>query len=330
MTDIELDLLYDTQKPKTLQIGSIYVVMVHECTFRVRIDRNMHDEKRSLCFLIDIGDEEWFYMDEIYECKQQFRKFPAQAICLSLFGLEDFAENPSAKEHLDNMLTHKALIGEILSNRDEYEAQEASEDQAAKVRVGLYDTSSDEDVHLNNVILTMICDSYVAPALQPVGYTNAVVSHVDEEAAVFCQLRSSSGGLQYVQKLIHHIVQYDFNQDQHRISGSEIERKGNTQQTPVYLVKDNDNNKWYRATVLERHGPHYRMFYVDFGMTRLVNGANIFRLDSLSAALNRYPYQAIKCHLHEINEKPTDSILASLRGYLNDNTPAVVSISCTF
>lgn len=326
MTDIELDLMLERKRPETLQVGNIYIVIVSECTYRVRIDRNMLVEKQSLCFLIDVGDEEWFNMDEIYECKEQFLKFPAQAICLSLFGLEDFAENPSAKEHLDNMLTHKALIGEVLSNQDEYEAQLASEDQAAKVRVGLYDTSSDEDVHLNNVILTMICDSYVAPALQPVGYTNAVISHVDDEAAVYCQLRSSSGGLQYVQKLIHHIVHYDFNQDQHRICSSEIVAKENTPQKPVYLVKDNETAKWYRATVLDRNGSDYRMFYVDFGMTRLVNGTNIFRLDSLSAALNRYPYQAIKCRLHDINEKPTASVVASLRGYLNDNTPAVVRI----
>lgn len=317
LTDIKLDLMRERKRPAHIFIGYIYVVIMFELAYRVRIDHNMYIERQSLCFFIDVGIEKWINMDEIYECKQQFLKFPAQAICLSLFGLEDFAENPSANEHLlGSMFPDRPLIGVVLSNQDDYEAQEAFEDQSAKIGVCLFDTSSEEDILLNDVILTMICDSYVAPALQPMGYTDVVISHVDDEGAVFCQLQNSVG-LQYVQKLIHHIVNYDFNQDQYRISGSEIVPEINSQRAPLYLVEDSETGKWYRATFLERNGNQYRMFYVDFGMIRLVNGAKMFRLDSLSTALNRYPHQAIICRLH--------GIVTDLR-YLKDNTPALVSV----
>lgn len=318
---MEHDVFQNLIRPKTLLVGNIYV---SRSLIRVRIDRNMFDEKRSLCFCIDYGYEEWFAMADIFVCKPQFRKFPAQAICLSLFGLEDFADFADANVHLDNVLIG-ALVGEVLTNQNEYEAQQASDEQTAKVSVCLYDTSSAEDILLNDVIQSRICDSFLPPALQMDSLTNIVISHVDEEGAIFCQPQNSFGSLQYVMKLIHHITNFKFDRDAHRISCVE-DVNGSTQKKPVYLVQDSESAKWYRATVLQRNGSVYRMFYVDFGMTRLVCGANIFRLSSLSAALNRFPHQAIKCHLNGIHGLPVASVVANLRGYLNANTPAIVII----
>lgn len=319
---MEKDILKDHTKPKTLLVGNIYVT---RSLIRVRIDRNIFDKNRSLCFCIDYGYEEWVDMDDLFVCKPQFIKFPAQAICLSMFGLEDFADFADAKDHLDTVLVD-ALVANVLSNQTEYDAQEASDDQTAKISVGLYDMSSAEEVLLNDIIRSRICDSFVAPSLDmDSNLTNIVISHVDDEGAVFCQPRNSLGGLQYVMKLIHHITNFEFNRDAHRISCVE-NVNGNAQQKPLYLVQDAETAKWYRATVLQRDGSVYRMFYVDFGMTRLVNEANIFRLNSLSTALNYYPYQAIKCHLHGLEDLPMASIVANLRGYLNANTSAIVSI----
>lgn len=80
-----------------------------------------------------------------------------------------------------------------------------------------------------------------------------------------------------------------------------------------------------------KRGPttHSLMFYVDFGIIQMVDKKNILRLDSLSSALNKYPYQAIMCRLHEIDETVTSNIVASLGGYLNPNKPAVVKVMTT-
>lgn len=324
--DIEMDLMKERRKPTELIKGEIYLIIISECTNRVRVDHIDAAANRCLCFYIDTGDEEWMATDDLYECKAKFRRLPAQAVCLSLFCLEDFAENPSAKPHLDTMLSNKVVICEILSKKEEYEEQEASEYVAPKVRVAMYDTSSDEDVHLNNVILEMICSSYEAPTLQPIGITNVLISHVADDGAVYCQLRQPTGGLQYVQKLIHHLTQFEFNRKQHQLRDEDVAADASTtSQKKIYLVQDSVTSKWYRAYMVKcGNATHNLMFYVDYGMTRMVEKKNILRLDSLSSALNNYPYQAILCRLHEIDDM-TASIVDSLRGYLNANKPAVVS-----
>lgn len=335
IVDIELDLMQHRERPATVKMGHVYLVVVSECTYRVRVDRLDFAQSRCLCFYIDNGDEEWFPLDQIYVCKAQFLKFPAQAICLSLFGLEDCAENPNAQAHLELELTNKTLIADVASKRDDYDAQEASVDETPRIVVALYDTSSDEDVQLNNLILDKICANCPAPTLRPIGITNVQIAHVTDAGDVYCQLRTSSGGIHYVQKLIHHLVQFGFNPEQHRYDSvandsapaTTLLRNGDKpQQPPVYLVQDADDNKWYRACILRKEGDgrSCQMFYVDVGMTRIVQIDRIYRLDSMCVVLYKYPFQAIACRLYEVHEM-TASMVASLRCYLSPGTAAMVS-----
>lgn len=332
IVDIELDLLQERHRPASLLVGHIYLVVVSECTYRVRIDRNDFARKRCLCFYVDVGDEEWMPMDEIYVCQPQFLRFPSQAICLQLFGLEDCAENPIAPPHLVETLMNKTLIGDVLSQRDEYEAQERSSDQAQKVLVALYDTSSDEDVQLNSVILDRICAHSQPPQLDLTGVTNVVISHVTNDGDVYCQPLTMTGGIHYVQKLIHHITQFGgFNPDHHRVAPANIvianpggEVSGAARM--VLLVQDETDGNWYRATVLQCAAERSQVFYVDYGRTSTVPTAKMYRLDSMCQVLHSYPFQAIACHLHEVPQL-TASQLASLRGYLQAGTQAMVKIT---
>lgn len=330
IVDIELDLMQNRIRPSTVKVGHIYLVVVSECTYRVRVDRLDFAQSRCLCFYIDNGDEEWFPLDQIYVCKAQFLQFPAQAICLSLFGLEDCAENPNAHTHLDAVLTNKTLIADVASKRDDYEKQEASLDETARVVVALYDTSSDEDVQLNNVILDRICEDGVTPTLRPIGITNVQIGHVTDDGEVFCQLRTTSGGIHYVQKLIHHLVQFGFNPDNHRYVPNDDKATrtlvGGEPQPPVYLVQDADDQKWYRASIVGRRNAddsQYEMFYVDVGARCVVPADRIYRLDSMCVVLYKYPFQAIACRLFEVHEITT-SMVASLRCYLSPGTSAMV------
>lgn len=332
IVDIELDQMVNRKKPDTIKVGHIYLICALECLHRVRIDHNDMEKKRCLCFYIDNGDEEWFLMDEIYECKPEFVKFPAQAICLSLFGLEDFAENPNAKQHLDAVLLSKTLIGDVASTQDEFEQQDSSDYIAAKVQIALYDTSSEEDVNLNPIILDKICADCIEPTFQPNSLTNVFISHVATNGDVYCQLRGTSGGVHYVQKLIHHLTQFKFNRQQHQLIVDVQSKKLESKKDQLYLIQDTEDKKWYRATILDNSAVDtFNMFYVDFGMARIVQTSNIFCLDSLSVALFKYPYQAIMCQLHEIYEF-TPSIVNSIKGYLNPNKQAIVSVElfCSF
>lgn len=326
IVDIELDLMQSRQRPAQLLVGHIYLVVVSECTYRVRIARNDFEARRCLCFYVDVGDEEWVAMDEIYVCKPQFLRFPAQAICLSLFGLEDCAENPIAPQHLVEQLLNKTLIGDVASRREDYEQQEASADVAAKVVVALYDTSSEEDVQLNSLILERICAHSQPPQLDLTGVTNVVISHVTDGGDVYCQPLTMTGGIHYVQKLIHHITRFGFNPDHHRLDANALEASGGgAGGRLVLLVQDESDGKWYRATVLQRAAERSQVFYVDHGMTRTVATAKMYRLDSMCQVLHSYPFQAIVCKLHDV-PRLSAAQLASLRGYLRPGVQAMVKI----
>lgn len=334
IVDIELDLMQNRIRPSTVKVGHVYLVVVSECTYRVRVDRLDFAQSRCLCFYIDNGDEEWFPLDQIYVCKAQFLAFPPQAICLGLFGLEDCAENPNAQTHLDAVLTNKTLIADVASKRVDYEMQEASVDETARIVVALYDTSSEEDVQLNNVILDRICEDCVLPTLRPIGITNVQIGHVTNDGEVFCQLRTNSGGIHYVQKLIHHLVQFGFNPDQHRYAAGDEQvtrMVGGEPRPAVFLVQDVDDRKWYRASIVRKvdgGAGAFVMFYVDVGMTRTVPMDSVYRLDSMCVVLYKYPFQAIACRLYEVHDM-TATMVASLRCYLNQGTSAVVSrIQC--
>lgn len=161
LTAIESDFFIRKQVANQILIGKIYLVLVSECWYRVRIERRDAAQNRALCFFIDAGDVDWFPINKIYHCDLKFVNFPAQAICLRLSGLEDFAENPNAKQNVDKYLAGKSLTAEILTKSDEYQLEVDSGDLGPKIRTILYDTSSDEDIHLNSLISKKIGDEFL-------------------------------------------------------------------------------------------------------------------------------------------------------------------------
>lgn len=93
----------------------------------------------------------------------------------------------------------------------------------------------------------------------------------------------------------------------------------------LYLVNDEKDNKWYRASLeAEQSGPFCRMLYVDRGIQKLVNVQNIYQLEMLSVALSRYPAQAIRMRMFDIPEI-TDYLLSRMRVLLKTGLTAMVS-----
>lgn len=326
-TDIELLLLTEKFSPKELKKNHIYLVAVSECWYRVRIESVDASQLRCFCFFIDVGDSDWFANNEIFVCDKRFLKFPAQAICFSLFGLEDFTENPYAKRHLDEHLGAKILIGEILTKSDEYQAQDESPDYEPKIQTVLFDTTSDEDVYVNPLILNCICKDTPTPQLQRSVLTYCTISHVNDFGNIFLQIQDN--GLHYIQKIIHNLITSNFNREQYRLKPTDYQDEmghgqGNDQ---IYLIMDKNDMKWYRATIISDNISTNicEMFYIDFGMIKPVSKSLIYRLDSLSAALHRYPCQAICVKLYQVSTL-SDSNIATLRGQLTIDTKVYVSI----
>lgn len=326
LDDIETELVSGgcTKIPcKSLSVGKYCYITNPDC-YRVRIEKIDQDRKMALCFLIDYGDEEWWSLDQIYEGDSELFKLSAQAIRFSLFNLEDFAENPHAKQEVDEYLAGKTLIAEIKSTQAEYMAQcESSVD--AKIKAIFYDTSSDDDVQLNKVILEKICEKVEPPQLQRSKWNPVCVSYIGDNGDIYVQLQNDKGNTVHnIKQLIHRLTQNGFNKQFAQISAN-ITPTAND----LYLIQNPNDLKWYRAVILPQKAPRNDSAelckYVDYGMTKLVPRENIFRLDLLSAALSKYPHQAILVRLHEItNYNP--KIVARLRGLLCAATTVLAQI----
>lgn len=334
MDDIETELVSGGVKTvcQNISVGKHCFITNSDC-YRVRIEKIDTNRKMALCFLIDYGDEEWWSFDQIYEGDSKLFQLPAQAIRFSLFNLEDFAENPHAKKEVDEYLAGKTLIAEIKCTQSEYMAQcESSVD--AKIKAIFYDTSSDEDVQLNKVILEKICENVEPPQLQRSKWNPITVSYISDNGDIYVQLHSDKGNTVHnIKQLIHRLTQNGINKQFARINAkpSANEFKANE----LFLIHDTNDAKWYRAAILPKtsqvagdggdHGATEQCKLVDYGMTKLVPRENIYRLDQLSAALSKYPQQAILVRLHDVTNY-NSKIVARLRGLLCSGTPVLAQI----
>ena len=70
---------------------------------------------------------------------------------MSLAGLEDFSEEPEAYNVLSDELLDKILVAVIQSKDPE----------TGIISVILYDTSTDDDINLNDTILDQIYEKYM-------------------------------------------------------------------------------------------------------------------------------------------------------------------------
>lgn len=326
LDDIETELVSGGTKTlcSHISVGKYCYITNPDC-YRVRIEKIDESQKMALCFLIDYGDEEWWPLNQIYEGDAKLFHLPAQAIRFSLFNLEDFAENPHAKPEVDEYLAGKTLIAEVKSTQSEYMAQcESSVD--AKIKAVFYDTSSEEDVQLNKVILERICEKVEPPQLQRGSKWNpVVVSHISDTGDIFVQLHNDKGNTVHnIKQLIHRLTQNGINKQFARINTKVATNDftGNE----LYLIQDTIDSKWYRAAILPKKmadDSSELCKYIDYGMTKLVPRENIYRLDLLSAALSKYPHQAIHVRLHDVtNYNP--KIVARMRGLLCSGSPVLV------
>lgn len=282
----------------------------------------------ALCFLIDYGDEEWWSLDQIYEGDAKLFELPAQAVRFSLFNLEDFAENPHAKQEVDEYLAGKTLIAEVKSTQAEYMAQcESSVD--AKIKAVFYDTSSDEDLQLNKMILEKICEKVEPPQLQRSKWNPVCVSYISDGGDIYVQLYNDKGNTVHnIKQLIHRLTQNGISKQFIRTNGKA--------ENELYLIQDNNDLKWYRAVILPKKSINSSAAatddsielckYVDYGMTTFVPRENIYRLDLLSAALSKYPHQAIHVRLNDVTNYNA-KIVARLRGLLCAGTPVLAQIA---
>ncbi|XP_055382832.1 tudor domain-containing protein 7B-like [Condylostylus longicornis] len=313
LNQIEQKMLNKKTQPDSILTGQHYLVSMSETWHRVYLQKMNDEINRCLCFFIDFGDKDWVSIDELYVCDKEFLKLPPQAISFSLFGLQDFTENPIANKCLNETIMGASLVAEILTKKEIYESNESKQ-----IDIVLYDTSSHIDIIINEVLIERICAGVPIPELKQNSPTNVNITHITDRGDIYLQILDSN--FYYLQKLILQLIESKFQHDQYKVKLEELNLSN------LYLVAD--EGKWYRGSLVDidvknRNAKEFKIFYVDYGLTKQVNISNIFSLESLSTALNRYPRQAIKTKMY--NMPPSNEfVLNKLKSMLPDNSLAIV------
>lgn len=322
----------------------IYVVEVSENWNRVRVISLDVEQRQCSCHFVDFGDEVIFNYDMLYACPSKFLSLPAQAVCLSMYALDKFEEHPHALPVLTKELAGHSVVTRIITSEAQFlkagglaqgvllpqrEVPFAEENGCGQSLVRhacivgtFYDTSTAEDIHLNDLVANQIIRNTPSPMLKLEQKPNHVlVSHVNDVGDLMVQLPNED--LKFVQRSIARIM--SDSSEQHRVRYSDLLHD---QLVCVCDEAGDGVKQWYRGMLTAKpKSPEEEVFdvyYVDDGRLRKTHISNIYRLEANNLALASYPAQALRVRLHDV--PPIDNqMVGRLRGLLSPQTPVLVS-----
>lgn len=322
----------------------IYLVEVSENWNRVRVQSMDPEQRQCICHFIDFGDEVIFGYDSLHECPSLFLALPAQAVCLSMYALDKFEDHPHAQQVLAKELAGHSVVTRVITSEMQFHKlggrtqgvlvpQQVSSEQSEQTGVQpsvrracivgtFYDTSTAEDIHLNDLVANRIIRNTPAPMLKLDQKSNHVlVSHVNDVGDLMVLIPNED--LKFVQRSIARIMSDA--SEQHRVGYSDLLHD----QLVCVCDESGDGGKqWYRGMLTAKpksaEEEVFDVYYVDDGRLRKTHISNIYRLEANNLALASYPAQALRVRLHDV--PPIDNqMVGRLRGLLSPQTPVLVS-----
>ncbi|XP_031830738.1 tudor domain-containing protein 7 tapas [Nomia melanderi] len=295
-----------------IEIGNYYVIFEDDCWHRVRcIDYNVTTGMATVLF-IDLGDEDTFHHSRLQTLDKTFCVLPAQALRLCLSGFEDFSECDSILGQIEKCLLDRALYVEVIS-RDK-------DENGPFVTVVFQDTHGPDDINLNSELSKQILQQIVvAPKLDVEGQVSEVfISHIEQNGDVFVQVQSES--MKMLVSLLNRLICTGLNAE-------EVESCAVTtiDVNKTYFVSVNNN--WYRGKIVSHFYDSLKAFLIDFGKTVTTSKSNLLSLEKLSEVLAKYPAQALKVHLHNIDKSMfNEKMVAKLTEIAPKGEPLLVKV----
>lgn len=300
-------MLSNKERPTEIKIDHIYLTSIETCWQRIKVIDITETDANCVC--IDNGDIEWIPFNDIYVCKKEFLTIAPQAFKLSLFGLEEFENNPNiAQQTLLEPIVYKSLVAEVMMNQEYWELNKEQ-----PIKMILYDTSTDDDINLNETLMNSIVKSVQTPTLNQNESNQIIITHIGEDA-VYCQLSKSYS---YIQQLINNVSKEDISQYKGPYADKSDKKK-------VYLAYNDNLKTWFRARVEKfMDNDSILMHMIDYGCKSIVKSQDIYRLDKVSYVLSLYPPQSIKMGLFKVTF--TEDVKKRLLGMLPVGRTAFVS-----
>ncbi|PSN45877.1 hypothetical protein C0J52_11031 [Blattella germanica] len=285
-TDMEMFYMGKSNVAINPEVGLFYAIKMDDCWHRVKLVEINETGSVGRVFFIDHGDEEVAELKDLHVLERRFAKLPAQAILCYLWGLEDFVDDPNSAKHITENIVGKTMIASVKSR--------AHLDSPAH-GVILFDTSTNEDLNMNSILIENISKEAMAPQLPLEGLVKEVyISHVTATGDIFLQFDSYS----YLQTLIADVIGTGFKEN-------DIQ-KGSQDCTPnpsrLYLARYHLDDNWYRAAITKKleGKEEVEITFVDFGNTEIISPTNLFLIETVKKSLADFPHQAVKVHLHKV------------------------------
>ncbi|XP_065284174.2 tudor domain-containing protein 7B-like isoform X1 [Dermacentor albipictus] len=253
----------------------LYATNVEDNWMRVQV-LEVQDGKAE-CFFLDHGDVDSVPVHKLQELDPKFLNLPFQIVHCQLDDLGDFADDEQANKLLNELFVGKCLIAEVSAREP-------------VVTAIFYDTTTDEDVNLNALLLKRL-ETPVLPG--PEQITRVRLGHIDSEGNLYVQLQGS--GLSRVTRFME-IVGSHIRQNNHQPASSLCESK-------LYACRLKDSVTFCRALLLSAartKDDKVLVRLVDIGKETLVSASNLYELDIFGESFVSFPHQAIICRLADV------------------------------
>ncbi|KAK2176141.1 hypothetical protein NP493_680g00019 [Ridgeia piscesae] len=242
---------------------------------RVRVI-SVNGKECEVTFL-DHGDTDVITRDALRPLSRQMNQLPYQALTCKLTGLEAYEKDQKVIDRLVEIALGKTCIAAV-------------DDRLDKVSLTLWDTSSDEDVNINETAAKVLRTEDLAPKLPVRGGTIEVyVSCVSQQGDIYIQCQGP--GLQQLEQVADHI------EDQYGKAGIASAFVSSPQVNQLCIAKNSDSGNWYRAEVTKvLPGRMVEVRFVDHGIVDIIHYRYLRDLPE-GSDLRDLPYQAVKCQL---------------------------------
>ena len=271
------------------EIGKLYAAHVSSDWHRVKVV-----ELRGIqatCVFLDHGDQDTIPVEDLREIAPKFLELPAQAINITLSGLEDYEYNENIVSRLNENLLGKSLVAKV-DNRTELSLVC---DPDLPPRMVLFDTSSEDvDVNINQKLIELLISEDYLSRLPQVGGEEIIVriSYIADTGDIYVQKEANTYAA--MEKLLSDVS------DKLPLDGSSA---GIIGMNTLYLARNPEDSKLYRAELVtpeKMPNGRYHVFFVDFGSSAFVESSQIYDICGVNNPLSEMPRLAFKCRLEGV------------------------------
>ncbi|XP_068230031.1 tudor domain-containing protein 7B isoform X2 [Palaemon carinicauda] len=224
ITEMELYYMEDKNKSQVTEPkkGHIYAASHDDSWCRVKVLKVSGNEA-TVCFF-DHGDEEDLNTSQLYELHEKFMELPAQAVCCSLAGLEFGGKDQSSLTLLQNLALGQTLVAQVMSRGN-------------TISLVLYNTTTEDDVNINEKVSEQMDLSFVEPTLPAVGGVAEVyLIHTTSTGDVYVQVETET------YKVLQSLLEIARSRTA-EILGEDAK----IDLTRLYLARYSEDGEWYRA-----------------------------------------------------------------------------------